>query len=216
VRRIPALSIKESSETSSVIPSDKISLELGYGLVPLVEKQKGAELLETIKQVRRLIIRELGFTIPKVRIVDNSILEPNEYCIKINGVDSGRGKIRIEQEKFNEAENYCYKVFDPPSVIIIANHLTKVIRQYASDIFTLENTRMIFDTICKDHQSLVDEVLREGNGLSEIDIHKIFQGLLKEGISIIKMEIILRTIADCMTESKDIDFLIEKVRKALG
>jgi flagellar biosynthesis protein FlhA len=210
---IVSKAIKKSSEISPIIQPDTISLELGYGLVPFVEKEK---LSETIMQVRRLIIRELGFSIPKVRIVDNSILEPNEYCIKINGVDSGRGKIRRGQEKLVETENYCYKVFDPPFVIIIANHLTTVIRQHAADILSLQNIRMIFiKVLCKEHSPLIDEVFKKDSGLSEADIYKILQGLLRERISISNMETILTTVAKHMADSKDIDFLIEKVRQAL-
>jgi flagellar biosynthesis protein FlhA len=82
-------------EISPVVPLDALSLELGYGLVPLVDNKKGAELLERVQGVRRQAALDLGLVIPKVRIVDNSLLDPSEYCFKIKGVDSGKGKIRI-------------------------------------------------------------------------------------------------------------------------
>ncbi|MDR0324218.1 MAG: flagellar biosynthesis protein FlhA, partial [Treponema sp.] len=86
---------EKTAEISPVVPLDALSLELGYGLVPLVEKERGAELLERVQGVRRQSALDLGLVIPKVRIIDNSILEPSEYCFKIKGVDAGRGKIRI-------------------------------------------------------------------------------------------------------------------------
>jgi len=86
---------EKPAEFSPVVPLDALSLELGYGLVPLVEKEKGAELLERVMGVRSQAANDLGLVIPKVRIIDNTMLAPTEYCFKIKGVDSGRGKIRL-------------------------------------------------------------------------------------------------------------------------
>jgi flagellar biosynthesis protein FlhA len=86
---------EKTGEISPVVPLDVLSLELGYGLVPLVEKEKGAELLDRIQGVRRQSALDLGLVIPKVRIVDNVKLEPSEYCFKMKGVEAGRGKIRL-------------------------------------------------------------------------------------------------------------------------
>jgi flagellar biosynthesis protein FlhA len=83
------------AEMSPVVPLDALSLELGYGLIPLVDKEKGAELLDRVQGVRRQSALDLGLVIPKVRIIDNMVLEPSEYCFKIKGVDVGRGKIRM-------------------------------------------------------------------------------------------------------------------------
>ncbi|MDR1059048.1 MAG: flagellar biosynthesis protein FlhA, partial [Treponema sp.] len=86
---------REEGEISPIVPFDPLSLELGYGLIPLVDKDKGAELLERIQALRRQIALDLGIVIPKIRIIDNAFLESSEYCFKINGVDVGRGIIRI-------------------------------------------------------------------------------------------------------------------------
>jgi flagellar biosynthesis protein FlhA len=86
---------EDSGEMPLVVPLDALSLELGYGLIPLVDKEKGAELLERVQGVRRQAALELGLVIPKVRIVDNMILDPSEYSFKIKGVEAGRGKIRM-------------------------------------------------------------------------------------------------------------------------
>lgn len=83
-----------SEEVSPVVPLDDLSLELGLALLPLVDKQKGAELLERVKRIRREAALDLGLVIPKIRIVDNMTLDANEYCFKIRGIEAGRSKIK--------------------------------------------------------------------------------------------------------------------------
>jgi flagellar biosynthesis protein FlhA len=237
---------EKPAEMSPVVPLDALSLELGYGLIPLVDKEKGAELLERVQGVRRQSALDLGLVIPKVRIIDNMLLEPSEYCFKIKGVDAGRGKIRmgyylcinpgtvsgelagektvdpafglpalwVTEDKRDEAERAGYTVVDPPS--IIATHLTEIIRRHAADILGLQDTQSILDTLRKEYPAVVDEVLREGRGLRVVEIQKVLQGLLKERVSIRNMITILEAIADYAPVSKNVWFLTEKARQALG
>ena len=86
---------EKPAEIPPIVPLDMLSLDLGYGLVPLVEKEKGAELLERVQGVRRQSAYDLGLVFPKVHIQDNAMLEPSEYCFRLKGVDVGRGKIKI-------------------------------------------------------------------------------------------------------------------------
>jgi flagellar biosynthesis protein FlhA len=83
------------AEISPVVPLDPISLELGYGLIPLVDKDQGAELLDRITRIRRESALELGLVGPRIRIIDNMRLSPSEYCVKIRGVEVGRGVLKI-------------------------------------------------------------------------------------------------------------------------
>jgi flagellar biosynthesis protein FlhA len=237
---------EKAGEISPVVPLDSLSLELGYGLVPLVEKEKGAELLERVQGVRRQSALDLGLVIPKVRIIDNSILEPSEYCFKIKGVDSGRGKIRIGYylcinpgtvTTELEGEKTVDPAFGLPAIwidhekrdeaercgytvvdppSIIATHLTEIIRRHAADILGLQDTQAILDTLRKEYPAVVDEVLREGKGLRITEIQKILHGLLRERVSIRNMVSILESIADYAPVSKNIWFLTEKARQALA
>ncbi len=237
---------QKPEEISPVVPLDALSLELGYGLVPLVEKEKGAELLERVQGVRRQSALDLGLVIPKVRIIDNSILEPSEYCFKIKGVDSGRGKIRIGYylcinpgtvTAQMEGERTVDPAFGLPAIwiqqekrdeaeragytvvdppSIIATHLTEIIRRHAADILGLQDTQAILDTLRKEYPAVVDEVLREGKGLRITEIQKILHGLLRERVSIRNMVSILESIADYAPVSKNIWFLTEKARQALA
>ena len=83
------------AEMSPVVPLDPLSLEIGYGLIPLVDKEQGAELLDRITRIRRESALELGLVVPRIRIIDNMRLEPAEYSFKIRGVEVGRGKIKM-------------------------------------------------------------------------------------------------------------------------
>ncbi|MDR3333796.1 MAG: flagellar biosynthesis protein FlhA [Treponema sp.] len=236
---------EDTGEMSPVVPLDALSLELGYGLIPLVDKDKGAELLERVQGVRRQSALDLGLVIPKIRIIDNMLLEPSEYCFKIRGVDVGQGKIRmgyylcinpgtvreelpgektrdpafglpaiwIYEDRRDEAERAGYTVVDPPS--IIATHLTEIIKRHASEILGRQETQAILDTLKKEYPAVVDEVLGQ-KALSLGEIQKVLQGLLREQVSIRNMVTILEAVADFAPVTRDIRFLTEKARQALG
>ena len=237
---------EKPAEISPVVPLDILSLDLGYGLVQLVEKEKGAELLDRIQSVRQQTALELGVVFPKVRIQDNAMLEPSEYRFKIKGVDVGRGKIKIgnylclkpgnnaidipgeptvdpafgipaiwvTQERRDEAERAGYTVVDPPS--IIATHLTEIVRRHSSDILGLQDTQAILDAMHTNYPAVVDEVMRQDGGMRVTEIQKIFQGLLKERVSIRNKVSILEAIAEFAPISRRTWVLVEKVRQALA
>jgi flagellar biosynthesis protein FlhA len=237
---------EKTTEFPPVVPLDALSLELGYGLVPLVEKEKGAELLERVMNVRSQSAYDLGLVIPKVRIIDNSMLAPSEYCFKIKGVDSGRGKIRLGYylcinpgmvTTELEGEKTIDPAFGIPAIwieqsrrdeaeragytvvdppSIIATHLTEIIRHHAADILGLQDTQVILDTLKKDYPAVVEEALREGKGLRVTEIQKVLHGLLRERVSIRNLVSILEAIADYAPVSKNIWFLTEKARQALA
>ncbi|MDR2402478.1 MAG: flagellar biosynthesis protein FlhA [Spirochaetaceae bacterium] len=233
----------DTAEMSPVVPLDPLSLELGYGLIPLVDKDKGAELLERVHRIRRESALDLGLVIPRIRIIDNMRLEPSEYCFKIKGVDVGRGKIRmgyylcinpggVREELAGE------KTRDPafglPAIwvsedrreeaeragytvvdppSIIATHLTEIIKHHAPEILGRQETQGILDTLKKDYPAVVEEVQKY---LSLGEIQKVLQGLLQEQVSIRNMVAILEALADYGPITKDPGFLIEKARQALG
>ncbi|HVP18203.1 MAG TPA: flagellar biosynthesis protein FlhA [Spirochaetia bacterium] len=231
------------AEISPVVPLDPLSLEIGYGLIPLVDKEQGAELLDRITRIRRESALELGLVVPRIRIIDNMRLEPSEYSFKIRGVEVGRGRIKmgsylaiqpgrlaeevpgeptkdpafglpavwIAEEDREKAERLGYTVVDPPS--IIATHLTEIIKKYAADILGRQEVQSILDALKADYPAVVEEVKK---ALSVGEIQKVLQGLLAERVSVRNMVVILETLADYGTVTKDIGFLIEKVRQALG
>lgn len=231
------------AEMSPVAPLDPISLELGYALIPLVDKDQGAELLDRVTRIRRETALDLGLVVPRIRIIDNMRLEPSEYSFKIRGVEVGRGSIRMGHylciNPGNAREDIPgEKTTDPAfglpalwiteehreeaeragytvvdSPSIIATHLTEIIKRHAADILGRQDVRSMLDTLRRDYPAVVDDVQ---SSLSVGEIQKVLQGLLREQVSIRNLVTILETLADYAGVTKDTSFLIEKVRQALG
>lgn len=234
---------EQAAEPAAVAPLDPISLELGYGLIPLVDKDQGAELLERVRRIRREAALDLGLPVPRVRIIDNMRLEPSEYCIKIRGVEVGRGGIRLSQylsinpggvredipgdattdpafglpAKWIAEENRESAERAGYTVVdppsIIATHLTEIIKRHASEILGRQEVKTILDNLKRDYPAVVEEV----QGVLGIgEIQKVMQSLLREQVSIRNLVLILETLADYGGITKDIGMLTEKVRQALG
>lgn len=231
------------ADISPVVPLDPLSLELGYGLIPLVDKDKGAELLERVTRIRRESALDLGLVVPRIRIIDNMRLEPSEYCFKIKGVEVARGRIRmgwylgINPGGVTEdlpGEKTTDPTFGLPAIwisdenreraeragytvvdppSIIATHLTEIIKRHAAEILGRQEVQSIIDALKKDYAAVVDEVTKQ---CSLGEVQKVLQGLLREQVSIRNMVVILETLADYRPITKDTTVLAEKVRQALA
>ena len=228
---------------SPVVPLDPLSLELGYALVPLLEKDKGGDLIERISRIRSELGLELGLVVPSIRVVDNIQIDPNEYRFKIRGVEVDTAKVRmgwymcmntggVTQEIPGEAT--VDPAFGLPALwvskdnrekaeqsgyavidspTIIATHLTEMIKRHASEILDRQAVKAILDELQKTYSAVVDEVSKM---FTVGEIQKVMQGLLKEQVSIRNTVAILETMADYGSLTKRTDFLVEKVRQRLG
>ncbi len=231
------------AEISPVAPLDPLSLELGYGLVPLVDRDKGAELLDRVTRIRREMALDLGLVVPRIRIIDNMRLEPSEYSFKIRGTEVGRGTIRmgsflaINPGSVTEevpGERTTDPAFGLPAMwisedvrdraeragytvvdspSIIATHLTEIIKHHAADILGRQEVRSMLDALKKEYSAVVEDVQAV---LSLGEIQKVLQSLLSEQVSIRNLVAILEALADFASVSKDPTFLVEKVRQALA
>lgn len=234
-----------SAESEKISLLDTLSLELGYALIPLVSKEKGAELLERITRIRNEAKLDMGFVIPKIRIQDNMTLDPNDYCFKIKGIEAGHANIRlgyymcmdtgsvinpIQGEKTKDPafgmdaiwlpEDRRVEAEEAGYVVvdpptIIATHLTEIIRSHASQMLGRQEVAAIIDTVKEKNSVLVDEVLNTAK-LSYGQIEKVLQNLLEENVSIRNIVTILETLANYANISKNPWDLTEKVREALG
>ncbi len=178
-----------NAEQDSVAPLDPLSLELGYALIPLVDKDKGAELLERISRIRRESALDLGLPVPKIRIIDNMNLDPNEYSFKIRGIEAGRCKIRlgyymcmntgaVTEELKGEATKD--PAFGMPAIwvpedqrtdaeqagyavvdppTIIATHITEIIKAHASEILGRQEVSVLINEVKKTNPIVVEEVM---------------------------------------------------------
>lgn len=233
----------EAHEISPIVPLDPVSLELGFGLIPLVDKDQGAELLERVTRIRREAALDLGLVVPRIRIMDNMRLEPSEYAFKLRGTEVGGGIIRMghymainpggDRDSL-EGESTVDPAFGLPAIwikegerdkaeragytvvdcpSIIATHLTETLKRHASDILGRQEIRSMLDVLKNDYSAVVDEVTKS---FSLGEIQKVLQGLLREQVSIRNLAAILETLGDFSSVSKDIGFLIEKSRQTLG
>jgi flagellar biosynthesis protein FlhA len=232
-----------SAQIEEYLQVDPLELEIGYGLIPMVDKDKGAELLDRITRIRREAALDLGLVVPRIRIIDNMRLEPSEYCFKIKGVEVGRGVIKMgfylainpggSREEV-EGEATRDPAFGLPAkwiaeserdkaerlgytVVdppsIIATHLTEIIKAHAGEILGRQEIQSMLDALKGDYPTVVEEVTK---AFSVGEIQKVLQGLLREQVSIRNIVAILETMADYGSVSKDSSFLVEKVRQALG
>jgi len=224
---------------------EKLSLELGYGLVPLVDEEKGAELVSRIKKMRTQCIYDMGFKIPNIRILDNSILEPDEYSFKIEGIEVGRANLRVgyvmcmdagnvlerlEGEKTKDPAFGMDAIWLPESrkseaetagyvvvdpTTVLSTHLTEIIRSNAAKILDREAVSEILNEVKNKQPVLVDEVLNTAK-ISYGAIQKVFQNLLEEKVSIRNYSRILETMANYYSISQNTWDLTQKVRETLG
>ena len=231
------------ADASTVQPPDPLSLELGYALIPLVDKEKGAELLERVQLIRREMALDMGLIVPRIRITDNIRLDSSEYCFKIKGVTAGSGRIKmgwflcINSGGVTEevpGEKTQEPAFGLPAVWVaqenrdraeragyavvdpptmIATHLTEIIKRRADEILGRQEVQVLIDSLRKDYPAVVEEVMQN---FKIGEIVKVLQGLLREQVSIRSMVAILETLADFGGVTKKTDVLVERVRQTLG
>ena len=232
------------ADVSPVVKLDDLLLEIGYALIPLVDNEKGAKLLERVTRIRREAALDLGLVVPSIRIVDNMTLDPSEYTFKIRGIEAGRSKLKmgyymaintgdIREEVKGEATRD--PAFGMPAIwipedkradveragyavvdppTVIATHLTEIIRSHAAEILGRKEVKQIIDKIKETDQVVVDEVMDTAK-FTYGQIEKVLQNLLREQVSIRNIVLILETLAN-YSPSAGSWILTERVREALG
>ena len=235
-----------ANDSERIVMLDPLSLELGYALIPLVDKEKGAELLERISRIRTEAGHDIGLDIPKIRIQDNMTLEPNDYSFKIEGIEAGHATVRLgyvmcmdtgavtdplEGEKTKDPAFGMDAIWLPEDrrseaegagyvvvdpPTIISTHITEIIRSHAADLLDRQAVSVILETVKQKNPVLVSEVTDTAK-LSYGVIEKVFQNLLEEKVSIRNYVKILETMANYASVShNNIWLLTQKVREALG
>lgn len=240
---IAAEEIRQPENVTSLLQVDPIELEFGYGIIPLADVNQGGDLLDRVVMIRRQIALELGTVVPIIRLRDNIQLNPNQYIIKIKGVQVSEGEILFDHYMamnpgYVEEEITGIPTFEPSfhlpalwitegqreraeslgyTVVdppsIIATHLTEIIRQYISELLTRQDVQNLVNNIKETNPSLVEELVPKLLGIGEIQ--KVLQNLLKEGISIRDLLTIFETLADYAATTRDTDILTEYVRQSL-
>ena len=235
----------ETDDTKAVSPYDDLSLQFGYGLIPLVDEKRGSDLVPRVKRIRKEIALETGLVMPVIRMMDAMNLPPDEYCITIQGAEVARSKIRMGAYLAVNPGNVQDEIPGEPTLdpafglpaiwisesnqaaaeragytvidppSIIATHLTQVIKTHADDILSRQMVSNILDSAKKLNPIVVDEI-QSNDKLTLGDLQTVFKCLLRENVSIRNTTAILETIADYRRITGDMYIIAEKVRQRLG
>ena len=236
---------EESPEDiESLLPIDRLGLELGYGLIPLVDAEQDGELLERIKSIRRQVALEIGFIVPPIHIKDNLELAAGAYSIIINGVEVGRGEVMLDNllaMKTGDVEEEIAGIdtiepaFGLPALwitsedqeraqlagytvvdlpTVLSTHLIEIIKSHAPEFLGRQETQRLVDNFAKNEPKVVEELIPTILPLGTVQ--KVMQNLLRERVSIRDMHTLMETLADMGPVTKDPDLLTEYTRQNMA
>ena len=233
-----------SDQFDALPPLDTLAIEVGYGLIPLVDIEQGGQLLDRIKSLRRQIARELGIIVAPVHIQDNMQLKPGEYTILLKGNEIARGELMANyylamnpnatDEKIDgidtreptyglpalwikeEAkENALAKGFTVVDLAtVLTTHLSEIIKRHSHELFGRQDVQQLLDAVKETHPKVVEELVPSLLPLG--GVVQVLQNLLREQVPIRDLLTILETLADWSPATKDLDILAEHVRHALA
>jgi flagellar biosynthesis protein FlhA len=223
---------------------DNIRIELGYGLIPLINNAGGHRLTDQIKALRRQLASEMGFVLPAVRIQDNMQLGANSYVVRVKEVEAGRGELRpgmlmvmdprgdkiaLPGDETAEptfglpamwvADGYREEaLFKGYTVVdaptVLTTHLTEAVKGYMADLLSYSETQKLLDELDKEHHKLVSDVVP--NQITVGGIQRVLQNLLHERVSIRDLSTILEGISEVCGHTRNITAITEHVRARLG
>ncbi len=234
--------IRKPENVVSLLQVDAIELEFGYGIIPLADVNQGGDLLDRVVLIRRQIALEYGCVVPTIRMRDNIQLNPNQYIIKIKGIQVSEGEILFDHYMamnpgYVEEEITGIPTFEPSfhlpalwitegqreraesfgyTVVdppsIIATHITEVIKEHLDELLTRQDVQNLVNNIQEKNGTLVTELIPKLLGIGEVQ--KVLQNMLREGISIRDLVTIFETLADYSPTTRDTDVLTEYVRQS--
>ena len=238
--------VQEAQEASwnDVAPLDVLGLEVGYRLIPLVDKSQDGELLRRIRGIRKKFAQEVGFLVSPVHIRDNLELKPNTYRILLKGVEVGLGEAYTGQflainpgrvagtlngtatkdpafglpaiwiDATQRDQAQAYGYTVVDASTVVATHLNHLILTHAAELLGRQEVQQLLDHLAKDMPKLVEDLVPKVLPLGTLQ--KVLQGLLDEGVHIRDMRTIIETVADHATRTQNADEIATQVRNALG
>jgi flagellar biosynthesis protein FlhA len=233
---------KDSAE--DMLKLDELSLEVGYGLVPLVDQNQGGQLLARVRALRQNLAQQLGFIVPPIHITDNVRLKPKEYDIALRGVEIARWELHgdnllaissegsprplpglaTKEPAFGAAAVWIPAALQNQALSsgyavvdqtsVLATHLAEVVKQHAHELLTRQETKRLLDRLAESHPKLLEELVPKILSLGEVQ--RTLQQLLREQVSIRDLASILETLLDIAPANKNPILLVESARQALG
>ncbi|MBI1749411.1 MAG: flagellar biosynthesis protein FlhA [Acidobacteria bacterium] len=231
-------------QLDTLLKLDDLSVEIGYGLVPLVDEKQSGQLLQRIRALRRHLALQLGFLVPSIHITDNLRLKAREYVVLLRGVEVARWEMEPDcllaisseaappnlegiithEPAFGVAARWIapalqqqalaagYAVVDQTSVM--ATHIAEIVKQYAHELLTRQESKRLLDTLAAAQPKLVEELVPRVLSLGEVQ--KVLQSLLREQVSIRDLPTILETLLDVSAVTKNPVLMVEAARQALA
>ena len=242
----PAVAKKatQQEQLENLLKLDELSLEVGYGLVPLVDESHGGQLLPRIRALRQHLAQQLGFLVPSIHITDQTKLKPREYVMKLRGAEVARWELQQDcllaissepnspplpgldthEPAFGATAKWIAPRLQEQALAngyavvdhtsALATHLAEVVRQHAYELLTRQETKRLLDALAETQPKLVDELTPKILSLGELQ--KVLQQLLREQVSIRDLTTILETLIDAGQANKNAIHLVEIVRQVLG
>ncbi|PRC91853.1 flagellar biosynthesis protein FlhA [Solimicrobium silvestre] len=234
----------EEATWQDVLPVDTLGLEVGYRLIPMVDKAQGGELLKRIKGIRKKFAQDIGFLSPPVHIRDNLELKPTSYTISLKGVEMGAGEAFAGQylainpgmvSGTLEGRPTIDPAFGLPAVwidanrresaqamgytvvdagTVVATHLNHLITTHAAELLGRHEVQQLLDYVAKDAPKLIEDLIPKLLPLPSFQ--KVLQNLLSEGVHIRDMRSIVETLSEHVIQTQDTNELTSLVRVALG
>ena len=235
---------KKTDSVEDLLKLDELGLEVGYALVPLVDQNRGGQLLARVKALRSNLAVQLGFILPPVHITDNANLAPRQYVIYLRGVEIARWEMREDcllaissdatpppipgtatrEPAFGVAATWITPALQNEALAkgyavvdqtsVLATHLAEVIKQHAPELLTRNETKRLLDRLADSQPKLVEELTPKLLSLGEVQ--KVLQQLLREQVSVRDLGTILEALIDAAQGTKNAVFLVEAARQALA
>ncbi|HZQ17824.1 MAG TPA: flagellar biosynthesis protein FlhA [Terriglobales bacterium] len=235
---------KKADSVEDLLKLDELGLEVGYALVPLVDQNRGGQLLARVKALRSNLAVQLGFILPPVHITDNANLGPRQYVIYLRGVEIARWEMRDDcllaissdatpppipgtatrEPAFGVAATWITPALQNEALAkgyavvdqtsVLATHLAEVIKQHAPELLTRNETKRLLDRVADSQPKLVEELTPKLLSLGEVQ--KVLQQLLREQVSVRDLGTILEALIDAAQSTKNAVFLVEAARQALA
>jgi len=231
-------------QIESLLKLDEIGLEVGYGLVALVDQNRGGQLLQRIRALRQHLALEMGFLVPSIHITDQAKLRPREYVVRLRGVEIARWELHpdsllaissdpnpaalpgidTKEPAFGAAAKWISPQLQEQALAsgyavvdhtsVMATHLAELVRSCAADLLTRQETKRLLDGLAESHPKLVEELVPKILSLGEVQ--KVLQQLLREQVSIRDLASILETLLDTAPVTKNPVQLVEAARQTLS
>ena len=223
---------------------DQIRLELGYGLLPMINGQGGHRLTDQIKSLRRQLAQEMGFVLPSVRIQDNLQLPANSYILRVKEIEAGRGELRSQmllvmdprgetitlpgeettEPTFGLPAMWCEEnareeaLFKGYTVVdpptVITTHLTEVIKDNMAELLSYSETQKLLDELDEDQQKLISDIVPAQ--ISVGGLQRVLQNLLAERVSMRDLPTILEGVSEACGYTRQVSAITEHVRSRLA